>query len=236
MATLACPACRKAMTSVDVSRTPLGTETIDYCVDCQALWFDEHESLQLTPGSTLQLFRVIAENRPGQRQPFPPLLPCPRCTSPLSLTQDLQRTTRFSYYRCARGHGRYTPFIQFLREKNFIRPLDPAELARLKQSITTIRCASCGAPVNLEASTICPYCRAPIVALDPEAIERAVRALDDAERKRLAPPDPEGLAAGILAGARMESVMAMQRSQDHIGIGVDLIGVGLYALAQVLSA
>jgi len=31
---------------------------------------------------------------------------CPRCDTPLAETQDLQHTTRFSYYRCVRGHGR----------------------------------------------------------------------------------------------------------------------------------
>jgi hypothetical protein len=35
---------------------------------------------------------------------------------------------RFSYWRCPDEHGRLTPFFQFLREKQFVRSLTPAEL------------------------------------------------------------------------------------------------------------
>src|SRR5205823_13930659 len=112
-----------------------------------------------------------------------------RCDTLLALTHDLQHATRFAYYRCRYGHGRLTPFFQFLREKNFVRPLDPAELERLKASVRTIRCASCGAPVDIERSTVCRYCQAPIMALDPDAVEKALPDLDAAERQRVA-PDP----------------------------------------------
>src|SRR5688572_33471784 len=35
---------------------------IDLCHPCQSFWFDTRESVSLTPGSTLSLFRVIGES------------------------------------------------------------------------------------------------------------------------------------------------------------------------------
>ena len=66
-------------------------------------------------------------------------MPCPRCGAPLSLTHDVQRSTRFVYYRCEFGHGRLTAFYQFLREKNFVRNLKAREVARLRADIKQLR-------------------------------------------------------------------------------------------------
>jgi len=35
---------------------------IDVCLPCQSFWFDAHESVQLSPGGTLALFRLIGEH------------------------------------------------------------------------------------------------------------------------------------------------------------------------------
>jgi hypothetical protein len=222
------------MTSLDLDRKPDGKETIDLCGECQALWFDAFESTQLTPGGTLELFRVIHQTTPGTRHALPTKLPCPRCETLLDFTQDLLRTTRFAYYRCRYGHGRFTPFFQFLREKNFVRALDSAELARLKETVRTIRCASCGAPVDIERSTACAYCHAPIMALDPDAVEKTLRELTVSEQKRMT-PDPDKIGDGIVALARLESEMERARRQDRAEIGIDLVGVGFSALATFLK-
>ncbi len=141
------------MKATGFERRPVGSLVIDLCVDCQVLWFDPMESPQLSPAATLELFRTINDARPEVRRTLPRSMACPRCDSPLALTQDLQHTTRFSYYRCLRGHGRLTPFFQFLREKNFIRPVPPEELERLKSLVKIVRCSSCGAPIDLAKST-----------------------------------------------------------------------------------
>src|SRR5689334_7370395 len=133
MADLACPACGQAMRTLALPRDPLAPLALDACDDCQALWLDATESQQFTPGALIALFRVIAGSHQKRRAAYPALLACPRCTTPLTRTQDLQRTTRFSYCRCRYGHGRFTPYAQFLLEKSFIRPLDPQELGRLRQ-------------------------------------------------------------------------------------------------------
>ena len=219
---------------LDVARRTNGSLTVDLCASCQAVWFDTYESLQLSPVGTLALFRAIHTMPATERRPLPSQLPCPRCETALAPTQDLQHTTHFSYYRCRYGHGRFTPFFQFLREKNFIRPLDPNELERLKASVKIIRCASCGAPVDIERVTVCGYCRAPIVALDPDAVQKTLAEIDTAQRRTTA-PDPDRLGDGIVALARLESQMNAARRRERAGVdGIDLIGVGLSALGAFL--
>ena len=223
------------MAPLDLDRKPSGKLTVDLCGACQAIWFDSFESAQLTPGATLDLFRTIHTAQPETTHALSPQLPCPRCETLLALTHDLQHTTRFTYYRCRYGHGRFTPFFQFLREKNFVRPLAPAELERLKASVRTIRCASCGAPVDIERSTVCRYCQAPIVALDPDAVEKALHELDEAEHQRVT-PDPDRIGDSIVALARLDLEMEDARRRNGAEIaGIDLVGIGLSALGVFLK-
>ena len=49
------------MTALTLEAALGETVSIDLCASCQAFWFDQHESLQLAPGSTLKLFRLIGE-------------------------------------------------------------------------------------------------------------------------------------------------------------------------------
>ncbi len=218
-----------------LARKPLGELTIDLCVACQAFWFDAFESVQLAPGATLALFDVVRKAGPGEHRALPARLPCPRCTQPLQLTHDLQHTTRFFYYRCEYNHGRFTPFLQFLREKDFIRAPSPAELARIKATIHIIRCSSCGAPVDLEKDAACPYCRAPIAILDPDAVAAQVRALRDAEAKRTT-IDVNALVDGMLAAHQRAG--QFERNEWRRGgsdAAVDLVALGLVAVASLLS-
>lgn len=234
MATLTCPGCRTAMAALEVERRPHGKQTIEICAQCHALWFDTMESLQLSSAGTLILFRAIhAAGTPAATLPTA-RLPCPRCDTPLDLTQDLQRATRFTYFRCRRGHGRFTPFVQFLREKNFIKPVTAAELERLKALVRVIRCASCGAPVNLEHDTACRYCRAPIAVLDTETVARTLRDLDQAAAKRADVNSPDAAAAAVMEGVRFERAMTIENRRTDAAVGVDLIGVGLTVLAALV--
>jgi endogenous inhibitor of DNA gyrase (YacG/DUF329 family) len=219
-----------------LQRKPLGEETVDVCVACQAIWFDAFESVQLTPGATLTLFDTIRKSPPPPGQALPSRLPCPRCTAPLAMTHDLQRTTRFTYYRCDFGHGRFTPFVQFLREKDFIRPLSPAELARLKETIRVVQCSSCGAPVDLEKDAACPYCRAPIAILDTGAVNATVRNLQSAETRRTT-VDVDALVDSMLDAHRHASEEHLRGldADPGTGLGVDLVRLGLVVVAGLLS-
>jgi DNA-directed RNA polymerase subunit RPC12/RpoP len=216
------------MRSLVLARTPLAPLTLDACDNCQALWLDTAESQQLTPGALIEVFRAIASAHPDARTSYPALMPCPRCTTPLTLTRDVRQTTRFTYYRCRYGHSRFTPYAQFLREKNFIRPLDDAEISRLRVSVSTVRCISCGGPVPLERSAVCPYCGSPVMLLDPDAVTKALQALQTAEVQRTEEKPLTGDA--VIAIANVERELARNRREFEGEYGIDLIAVGLHAL------
>lgn len=224
------------MRSLALGRRPAGEVVVDLCAPCHLLWFDAFESVQLTPGGTLALFAAIRDGGVADRRPIPSRPACPRCAAPLSETQDLQRTTRFSYYRCPRGHGRLTPFVQFLREKDFIRPLPPADIARLAAQVKVIRCSGCGAPVDLARDTACSHCGAPIATLDPDALARTVGALEAAAAKRTT-IDVDALIDGLAAA------QSRQRELDRVAgrrpnggqVTFDLLDLGLDLLRSALS-
>jgi len=152
-ATTRCPGCSASMRSLALEQTPHGEVVVDLCVRCHALWFDAFESVRLTPAATLALFeavRVAAEPVRAEQKS----LACPRCRAGLVETRDLRHTTRFVYWRCPRGHGRFTPFVQFLREKDFLRPLAPRDIERLRSTSGPF---AARAAVRL---SICPATRA----------------------------------------------------------------------------
>ena len=172
------------MTEQDFERNYGTVVRVDICHECGALWFDRWEDLALTPGAVLHLFVVINDNQPAQRNPLGDNLACPRCRARLALTKDLQRSTRFQYWRCPAEHGHFITFFEFLREKNFIRPLSAAEVNRLKQNIHSVTCSSCGAPVDLTAGAVCAYCHAPLSMLDAKQMDTVVQELKREEARR----------------------------------------------------
>ena len=138
---------------------------ISLCRACQAFWFDHHESPQLTHAAVLKLFQTIGDH-PAPAQQLPEALRCPRCRQMLLLTHDIQRTTRFQYWRCDAGDGRFISFVEFLREKDFIRPLSQQQLADLRANVQTVTCSSCGASIDLATSSVCAHCGAAISMID----------------------------------------------------------------------
>jgi hypothetical protein len=164
------------------------TVVIDLCAGCQAFWFDKFETLKLAPASTLRLFALVGEHAAATRKPFPDALPCPRCRTPLAPTRDMQRATRFRYWRCPRNHGRLTTFVDFLREKDFIRPLSSAQVDEMRKHLQTVHCSSCGAPIDLAHRSSCSHCGSPLSMLDFQQAERVVAQLRDASIPK--PVDP----------------------------------------------
>jgi hypothetical protein len=158
------------------------TLVIDLCHACQAFWFDGYESLRLSPGSVLTLFRVIGEQPPSARTPLSDAAACPRCGATLVVTHDLQRNTRFQYRRCPKGCGRLITFFDFLREKDFIRPLSAQQIADLRRNVQVVNCSNCGAPVDLAAGTTCTHCGSPLSMLDMHQAQALVAQLRDADR------------------------------------------------------
>ena len=212
---------------------------IDICFSCQAFWFDARESVSLTPGSTLALFRLIGERATRPRSSRADTAKCPRCRGRLRRTSDMQRTTRFEYWRCPNGHGRLTTFFDFLREKDFIRPLTPQQLAELRQHLQTVNCSNCGAPVDLTRGSTCTHCGSPLSMLDMKQAEGLVERLQRAEDRKNQPVDP---ALPLeLARARREVDVAFSTLERDSAAwftevsAAGLVGAGLSAVARWLK-
>jgi DNA-directed RNA polymerase subunit RPC12/RpoP len=211
---------------------------IDLCHPCQAFWFDSRESLRLTPGSTLALFRTIGAHVAPSRHADGDTAKCPRCKARLTRTHDMQRTTRFEYLRCPHDHGRLTSFFDFLREKDFIRPLTPQQIAELRQHVQTVNCSNCGGPVDLTTGAACTHCSSPLSMLDLKQAGALVTQLQRAEDRTTQPIDP---ALPLeLARARREVDVAfdgLERDALYLrdASSSGLVSAGLGVLARWLS-
>jgi uncharacterized protein YbaR (Trm112 family) len=211
---------------------------LDLCFACSVLWFDGFESLLLAPGAILALFTLIHEHRSEQQQRALMRPACPRCRVPLVDTHDRQRHVQFHYWRCPAEHGRLTTFVEFLREKDFVRPLAPAELADLKARVRSVRCDGCGAAIDLEVGSTCPYCRSPVSMLDPKHVDQVVRELQSAEDKRhtVDPTLPVRLAMDRLAVDRFFNGIERESGRSLEGaVGLGLVGVGIAAVVGMLA-
>ncbi len=213
---------------------------IDVCFACQVFWFDRHESLQLSPASTLKLFRLIGD-RAAERRGAPSsgsaVAKCPRCRSQLVTTHDVQRNVRFQYARCPHGHGRLTTFYDFLREKNFLRPLSPDQVEALRQNVQTVNCSNCGAPINLDKGSECAHCSSPLSMLDLKQTQNLITQLQQADRSDR-PIDPALPMRLEQARREVEAAFAgferEPRWFDQVSTN-GLLGAGLGSLARWLK-
>jgi hypothetical protein len=208
---------------------------IDLCTNCQAFWFDRYESLKLSPASTLKLMKLIGERSSGGRK-LSGQLRCPRCAIPLLPTNDLQKNTKFTYWRCGKEHGRFIRFFEFLKEKNFIRVLSPEQIEELRQNIQTVGCSNCGAPVDLAATSSCRHCGSPLSMLDMKQPQQMLAQL----RKAAEPAAVDPALPLELARARRE----VEKSFAGLGTGPEwwrdasssgLVHAGLSVFARWLG-
>jgi uncharacterized paraquat-inducible protein A len=215
------------MTAMSLEARLSAPVDIDLCADCQAFWFDRYENLKISPGSTLKLMKFIGEHTAAGKELRTEELRCPRCTSPLKATNDMQRSTRFSYWRCPQEHGRFIRFFEFLREKDFVRPLTPQQLAELRRNIQTISCSNCGAPIDLTANSSCPHCKSPISMLDMKQPEEMLNQLKHAAER---PAIDANLLSLELTKAKVEVETSLRGTESQSG----LVEAGLSALARLL--
>lgn len=207
-----------------------GEVALDLCFACQAIWFDEYESVQLAPAGVIELFKLIHERRDDQRLPLASPLQCPRCGEGLIKSQDRVKSGLFNYLRCVQHHGRLITFAQFMIEKGFVRQATGAELAQLQLHIGVVRCTGCGAPVDIRKDSVCGHCRAPIAILDPQAVEAALAGYQQAAMKQASPPNPTLLAEAILCRERERSQRQRERSG---GLDADIGDLLLDGVAMV---
>jgi hypothetical protein len=249
--TTPCPSCRSDMQTEELERNDHGTVRVELCFICAGFWFDHLASVELAPGAVIKLFQEIHSHRETQRQPVASRLSCPRCGDTLSLSYDLSKSGRFTYFRCLRGDGRFTPFFQFLREKQFVRSLTPAEIQQVKAQVQQVNCSQCGAPIDLQTATECQYCHAPVSLLDPAAVDKAVRTWTDAEARRHLSP-AAATAATAMPRVPQQQTLRSVLSADYVGsisglsglnsqasgglsLGLDLVDLGIRGLAHLFE-
>jgi hypothetical protein len=230
---VSCPNCRADMAVMAVeANVTLHPIEVDVCGACCLLWFDQSESVLLAPRAVLALFQYIGSVTGGPRTPLSSSLRCPRCDCALAPIRDLQRNTRFTYWRCTRDRGQLITFDQFLREKNFIRTPSPAELNRLRDTIRQIACSQCGAPIDLATESACPHCGAPISMIDPDGVAKAVHDLASgpAATQAASPADT----SARFSEAQANAILDLARMDEHRNDN-DLIAIGLSAIGAVLA-
>src|SRR5450432_360925 len=173
-----CPDCNIPMTTQTVEAFAAVPRSIEIgsCAPCNLFWFDESASIRLTPKAVLGLFQFIGQGG-AAKDPLASAFSCPRCDDVLVMTHDLQRATRFTYWRCPDDHGQLMTFGQFLAEKDFIRPPSSDELAKLRATVRLVSCCQCGAPINLETDTVCPHCGAAVALIDADGVTKALHDL-----------------------------------------------------------
>jgi hypothetical protein len=210
-----------------------GEVELDLCFACQGVWFDEYESLQLSPASVILLFKLIHEHCDEQSLPLASVLSCPRCDERLIESQDRVKSGLFVYLRCPQQHGRFITFAQFMIEKGFVRQLTGAEIDQLKLRIGTVRCTGCGAPVDIRKDSACTHCRAPIAILDPQAVEAALAGYEQMAMRQAAAPTPEVLAESILFNERERSKRQRERGSAE---GADIADLLLDGVAMLWNS
>jgi Zn-finger nucleic acid-binding protein len=222
-----CPNCTADMEALNLA-AHMGSVDIDLCADCQGFWFDAYESLKLAPAGTLRLFGLIGDSTKRSRRALATVLRCPRCRAQLRLTNDMQRNTGFRYWKCPSEHGRFITFFEFLREKNFVRPLTAQQIDDLRRNVHSVNCSNCGAAVDLAHGSTCEHCGTPLSMLDMNQAESVVT-----ELRRAAEPRPIDPALPLeLARARREvdALFATEPQWWKDASSVGLVQAGLSAL------
>jgi hypothetical protein len=232
-----CPRCDKPMEPHTLDGHMGRAIEVDLCDPCQSVWFDTRENLQLTPAATLAMFRIIGEHVSRPSVQDGDVAKCPRCNAQLRRTQDMQRNTRFQYFRCPNHHGRLTTFFDFLKEKDFVKLLTPQQIAELRANLQIINCSNCGAPIELAKASACGHCGSPLSMLDMQQAERTIAQLREAERtdKVVDPALPLALER-----ARRETESVFEGLQRRRGWDVEigslgLVGAGLGQLLRLLK-
>jgi hypothetical protein len=201
------------------------------CAACSLLWFDESASVRLTPKSVLGLFQYIGQAGPAKNS-LASDFGCPRCRGHLAFTHDLQRATRFTYWRCSSDHGQLITFGQFLAEKNFIRPPSMDELAKLRATVRQVNCSQCGAPIDLATNTACPHCGAAIALIDADGVAKALHDLVNGGTL----PATQAVAptTGALGEAQLNALFDVERIRDREG-SHDLLAIGAEAIGALVD-
>ena len=227
-----CPNCHAPMTAKAedaFGAIPRPLE-VDCCPACGLFWFDDAGSIRLMPKAVLELFQLIGKAG-AAKNTLASSMRCPRCRGPLSFTHDLQRNTRFTYWRCPADHGQLFTFSQFLAEKNFVRALSPGELDKLRRNVRQISCSQCGAPIDLSTDSACRHCGAPVSIIDSDGVAKA---LQDLATGRSASGTPQDSTSAAINEAQIDALFDLERMRRQEGDD-DLVAIGATAIGALIG-
>ena len=241
---VACPSCRNGMevhVLPGVNGHHGGTVELDLCFACQGLWFDPSENLKLAPAAFPEFIKLLHAHRDVQRLAVAKQLGCPHCKTNLNEGFDVVRSGRYITYRCANGHGRFSPFSSFMIEKGFVRHLLRHEIDDIARAVGVIHCTCCGAPGDVRKDPACPHCRAAFSLLDPKAVEKALQGYAKASAATATQNAPD-LADALIAMER-ERERAKREAKPQTGKlftgdtydGPDLLSVGIALVWKMLD-
>jgi hypothetical protein len=228
-----CPGCR-------LDTTPLALEgqygrviAIDVCRACNGVWFDGHEDLHLAPAGVVALFETMGQAATGARQAMLARKVCPRCQTGLLRSHDRVGDTRYEFFRCGQGHGRFMAFAAFLRARHFVRDLSAAEVRELGVRVAVIKCVNCGASVDVRTTSACAFCQSPVAVIDESQLARTLANLEAAAARR-ASVDPSWPLRAAQARRQTEAVFAELNRGGGALPTVDLVEAGVTLFAGVL--
>jgi len=161
----------------------------------QAFCSIHFESLQLSAGSTLKLMNFIGEHStPGK--PSCRTRSTVRGAHGLRLAHDMAAKHAVHVLAMRDRRRSFISFLEFLKEKNFLHPLSPAQIEELRQNVQFVNCSNCGASINLESNLPCSLLHSPISMLDMKAAAAYAEQLKQAaEPKPMDPALPMKLAS-----------------------------------------
>jgi len=177
---LVCGNCRETMQRLALAGHYGHAVDLDLCRGCDLVWFDGSETAQLSGPALLELIGHMAAARALPHEMLRADPRCPRCAGRLKIAHNQSRWGRSSQLQCARRHGAYQSFAQFLEEKGLLRPMSLIDRAKLLRDRGRIDCINCGGEIA-KADERCPWCRSIPSLLDVARLAHALDPLDTIE-------------------------------------------------------
>ena len=229
---MTCPGCASPTTALSLDGQYGRVIAIDVCHACNGVWFDLHEDLHLAPSGVIGLFEAMGRAAGEARTPMVARKVCPRCQTGLLRAHDMVRATRYEFFRCGQGHGRFMTFAAFLRARNFVRDLTAIELRTLSTNVAVIKCVNCGASVDVRSQSACSFCQSPVAVLDEGQLARTLADLGAAAGPREV--DPAWPLRAAQARRETEAIFA-ELNRGGTAPTTDLVEAGLQVFAGVLK-
>jgi hypothetical protein len=172
---IACPRCSTPMRVLSLSSHKGQPVTVEHCLDCRLVWFDEFESVQLDSFGWVRLLREMeaGTSRPlAEAQVAHPA--CPRCAATLKRVQNQSRFGLFAALECPRRHGHLHSHSGLLAERGLVRPLGVAERQALAQEKHALHCLNCGGAASA-GDDHCSWCGTALVVIDMPRLAHSLR-------------------------------------------------------------